>query len=44
MDDHRDCAQEERLGQSWWTMMLAICVVADGSKYVDILSDIGFFF
>ena len=25
-------------------MMLAICVVADGSKYVDILSDIGFFF
>ena len=35
-DDHIDFAQEERLGLSYWTMILAICVVVDESKCLDI--------
>ena len=38
MDDHRDFAQRERLGQSCWTMILAICVEADGSRCLEILT------
>ena len=38
MDDHRDFARERRLGQSCWTMISAICVVADGSKHLNILN------
>ena len=35
-DDHKDCAQEERLGLPYWTMILAMCVVVDESKCLDI--------
>ena len=35
-DDHTDFAQEERLGLPYWTMILAICVVIDESKCLDI--------
>ena len=35
-DDHTDFAQEERLGLPYWTMILAICVVVDESKCLDI--------
>ena len=35
-DDPTDCAQEERLGLPYWTMILAICVVVDESKCLDI--------
>ena len=35
MDDQRDFAQKERLGLPYRTMIWAICVVADGSKYLD---------
>ena len=35
-DDHRDFVQEERLGLPYWTMILAICVVVDESKCLDI--------
>ena len=35
-DDHTDFAQEERLGLPCWTMILAICVVVDESKCLDI--------
>ena len=34
-DDHTDSAQEERLGLPYWTIILAICVVADESKCLD---------
>ena len=34
--DRTDSAQEERLGLPYWTMILAICVVVDESKYLDI--------
>ena len=37
-DDHTDFAQEERLGLPHWIMMLAICVLVDVSKYLDILT------
>ena len=36
MDDRTDSAQEERLGLPYWTMMLAICVVVDDSKCLDV--------
>ena len=36
-DDNTDFAQEERLGLPYWTMILAICVVVDESKCLDIL-------
>ena len=35
-DDLTDFAQEERLGLPYWTMILAICVVVDESKCLDI--------
>ena len=35
-DDHLDSVQEERLGLPYWTMILAICVVVDESKCLDI--------
>ena len=35
-DDHTDSAQEERLDLPYWTMILAICVVVDESKCLDI--------
>ena len=35
-DDHTDCVQEERLGLPYWTMFLAICVVVDVCKSLDI--------
>ena len=35
-DDRTDSAQEERLGLPYWTMILAICVVVDESKCLDI--------
>ena len=35
-DDRTDCVQEERLGLPYWTMIWAICVVADESKCLDI--------
>ena len=35
-DDRTDFAQEERLGLPYWTMILAICVVVDESKCLDI--------
>ena len=35
-DDHTDFVQEERLGLPNWTMILAICVVVDESKCLDI--------
>ena len=34
-DDRTDSAQEERLGQTNWTKILAICVVVDESKCLD---------
>ena len=37
-DDRTDFAQEERLDLPYWTMILAICVVVDGSIFLDILS------
>ena len=33
-----DVVQEERMGLRHWTMILAICVVIDVSKYLDILT------
>ena len=41
-DDRTDFAQEERLGLAYWTMILAICVVVDESKCLDI-PILGFF-
>ena len=35
-DDRIDSAQEERLGLPYWTMILAICVVVNKSKCLDI--------
>ena len=35
-DVHRDFAQGDRLGLPYWTMFLAICVVVDESKCLDI--------
>ena len=35
-DDHKDFAQEKRLGLPYWTMILAICAVVDESKCLDI--------
>ena len=35
-DDHTHFAQEERLGLPYWTMILAVCVVVDESKCLDI--------
>ena len=35
-DDRIDSAREERLGLPYWTMILAICVVVDESKCLDI--------
>ena len=35
-NDHTDFVQEERLGLQYWTMILAICVVVDESKCLDI--------
>ena len=35
-DDRTDFVQEERLGLPYWTMILAICVVVDESKCLDI--------
>ena len=34
--DRTDSVQEERLGLRYWTMILAICVVVDESKCLDI--------
>ena len=36
-DDHTDSAQEERRCLPYWTMIWAICALADVSKYLDIL-------
>ena len=36
--DRTACAQEERLGLPCWTMILAICLLVDVSKYLDILT------
>ena len=33
-----DFAQEEQLGLPYWTMILAICILVDVSKYLDILT------
>ena len=35
-DDRINSVQEERLGLQYWTMNLAICVVVDESKCLDI--------
>ena len=35
-NNHTDSFQEERLGLPYWTMILAICVVVDESKSLDI--------
>ena len=35
-DDRTDFVQEERLGLPYWTVILAICVVVDESKCLDI--------
>ena len=35
-NDRADFAQEERLGLLCWTMILAICVLVEVSKYLDI--------
>ena len=40
-DDRTDSVQEERLDLPHWTMIWAICVLVDVSKYLDILT--GFF-
>ena len=37
-DDHTESVQEEQLGFPNWTMILAICVVVDASRYLDILT------
>ena len=37
-DEGTDFAQEERLDLPYWTVSLAICVVAGISKYLDILT------
>ena len=37
-DDRTDFVHEEQLGLPYWTMILAICVSVDISKYMDILS------
>ena len=37
-DDRTSFAQEEQLGLLYWTMILAICVSVDVSKYLDILT------
>ena len=37
-EDRTDFAQEERLGLPYWTMILAIWVLVDVSKYLDILT------
>ena len=37
-DDHTDFAQEERLDLPSWTMISAICVMAEVSKCLDILT------
>ena len=37
-DDRTDFAQEERLDLPYWTMILAICVLIDVSKYLGILT------
>ena len=34
-DDHTDSCQEEQLDLPYWTMIEAICVVVDVSKYLD---------
>ena len=34
-DDRTDSVQEERLDLTYWTMILAICVVVDESKCLD---------
>ena len=34
-DDHTDFAQDERLDLPYWTMIWAICVLVDVSKYLD---------
>ena len=39
MGDHTDFVQVGRLGLQCWTKMLAICVVVDGSKCLDILPE-----
>ena len=36
--ERTDFAQDERLGLPCWTMILAICVSVDVSKYLDILT------
>ena len=38
MDDRAGFAQEERLCLPYWTMVLAICVLVDVPKYLDILT------
>ena len=35
-DDRTDFANKERRGLPYWTMILAICVVRDESKCLDI--------
>ena len=35
-DDRTDFFQEERLDLPYWTIILAICVMVDVSKYLDI--------
>ena len=35
-DDRKIFTQEDRLGLPYWTMILAICVVADVSKYLNL--------
>ena len=35
-DDCTDSVQEEQLGLRYWTMILAICVLVDESKCLDI--------
>ena len=37
-DNSTDSVQEEQLGLPYWTMILAICVSVDVSKYLDILT------
>ena len=37
-DDRTDSFQEERLALPYWTMILAICVVVDVAKHLDILT------
>ena len=42
-DDHTDSVQEEQLGLPYWTMIQAICVVADDSKQMSGHSELGTF-